>query len=414
MARQIHIRPRPVERREGSLIVSARLDGVRRGRKTLWFQVDESYGSWLTQSAGPWVLAVIFNAMRSGADLVVHGAVSRSLLVNLERFQQVWTRWRPNCYRPVTITAEAEWPDQARQGEAVAGFTGGVDSCFTAYRNRRDLAGGQNLNLTAGLMVLGFDVPLYDRDQFGSVLRKCRRLLRSIGMESLFMATNIREQPINWKDLHGTALAASLSVLAGRFTTGIIASTFPVRRIHPYGSHPLMDPFLGSDGFPIVHDGAECGREEKMRLLAEWPQAMADLRVCWEGRQRDRNCGRCYKCVRTKLCFMVSGLPIPPSLGSPLTESEIRSWRLTDEWQLADIEALIERGRCYGQDQQPWFETLLSLQGLHRRFLVNRLSKFLSVNAPQAILASLRGGGVGLTHWTDEMARTSELEGRPS
>ena len=408
-----------MEKRDGSLIVSARVDGAWGARKTLWFQMDESYESWLTQAADPWVLAVILNAMRSRVDLVVHGAVSKSLLVNLERFQEIWTRWRPDRYRAVTITAEAEWPAEVRQGEAVVGFTGGVDSCFTAFRHRRGLPGGQNMNLTAGLTMLGFDVPLFDRDHFGAVLAKCRRMLWSIGMEPLFMATNIREQPIKWVDLHGTALAASLSVLAGRFAIGVIASTIPLGKLGiPYGSHLLTDPLMGSDGFLIVHDGAEYGREEKVRLLAEWPQAMADLRVCWEGRQRDRNCGQCYKCMRTKLCFMVNGIPVPLALGQPPTESEIRSWRLTDEWQLADIEVLIERGRRYGQDQQPWFKTLLSLhrnlRGLRRRFPLKRVCRILSVTAPQVILASLRGGGFGLPHWIGKMPRTSEDQGGSS
>jgi len=180
-------------------------------------------------------------------------------------------------------------------------------------------------------------------------------------------------------------------VLSGRFSTGVIASTIPLGKLaHPLGSHRLTDPLMSSNRFLIVHDGAEFERDEKVRLLAGWPQAMADLRVCWEGKQRDRNCGRCYKCIRTKLCFMVNGLPVPPALGRPPPESEIQSWRLTEEWQLAEIDVLIEHARRSNQDAQPWFEALLSFQRkqtwLRRRFLINQTRKFVSVTGPQAIL----------------------------
>jgi hypothetical protein len=421
LTRQIHIWPRPVEKRNGSLIISASIAGARGAGKTFWFQMDESYESWLTDSADPWVLTAILNAMRSGTDLVVHGAVSHSLLVNLERFQQVWSQWRPNQYHPVDITVEGEWPDQSRPGEAVMGFTGGVDSCFTAYRLRRGLHGGMAPNVTAGLMVLGFDVPLSDRAQFGPVLGKCERLLRDIGMESLSMVTNIRRQPVKWVDLHGTALAAGLTLLAGRFTAGVIASTLAPRYQHDaWGSHPVTDPLMGSEGFPIVNDGTEYGREDKVRPLAEWRQAMVDLRVCWEGSQRDRNCGRCFKCIQTKLCFMVNDLPVPPALGEPPTESEIRSWNLTEEWQLSYIEVFTERARQCHQDGQPWFDVLLELhrshRNLRRRFLWNRVRRVLGVYALQAILAWLRGDRVdraGLPCWTGEMQQTPK-EGKGS
>ena len=78
MAFRINILPKPLNKPGGSLIVSARVDGSRGGRNALWFQVDKSHGSWLTWPADPEALAVILNAMRSGADLVVYGAEVRN------------------------------------------------------------------------------------------------------------------------------------------------------------------------------------------------------------------------------------------------------------------------------------------------------------------------------------------------
>ncbi|MFN3586135.1 MAG: hypothetical protein ACK4UT_01410 [Moraxellaceae bacterium] len=36
--------------------------------------------------------------------------------------------------------------------------------------------------------------------------------------------------------------------------------------------------------------------------MAAWPAAIERLRVCWSGPQKDRNCGRCLRCVRPLDC----------------------------------------------------------------------------------------------------------------
>jgi len=50
---------------------------------------------------------------------------------------------------------------------------------------------------------------------------------------------------------------------------------------------------------------------EKIQAVAAWPAAMQDLRVCLHGEERDENCCRCEKCVRTILGFRVLGLGLP-------------------------------------------------------------------------------------------------------
>lgn len=76
----------------------------------------------------------------------------------------------------------------------------------------------------------------------------------------------------------------------------------------------MTDPMLSSAGFSIVNDGGAYSRSEKARAIATWDEAMRGVRVCWEGRRKDRNCGKCPTCVWTALCFAVEGVPQPESI----------------------------------------------------------------------------------------------------
>jgi hypothetical protein len=85
-----------------------------------------------------------------------------------------------------------------------------------------------------------------------------------------------------------------------------------------WGSNPLSDRLLGGAAFEVAHDAGGVGRAEKLAALVAWPEAFANLRVCWRAQQRDRNCGRCAKCVLTLLSLELQGLPRPASLPEPL------------------------------------------------------------------------------------------------
>ena len=69
--------------------------------------------------------------------------------------------------------------------------------------------------------------------------------------------------------------------------------------------------FISSDDFVVIHDGASHTRTEKVDMISEWKEGIENLRVCWEGDLKDSNCGKCEKCVRTKLNFLAIGRPLP-------------------------------------------------------------------------------------------------------
>ena len=90
-----------------------------------------------------------------------------------------------------------------------------------------------------------------------------------------------------------------------------------------FGSHPLLDHMLSGDEMTIRNDEGLYQRVDKAALLARYPSAMQDLRVCNHPYHELQNCCRCEKCIRTMLCFVASGNPIPPAFPLGLKTSDI-------------------------------------------------------------------------------------------
>ena len=229
----------------------------------VWFRLPSQHLSDVTRRADPFIIAALFPAIQSGRALHVTGAAaSRSLLRNLTEFQNVWRAWRG--LNVIKIDAETEPDGGAIDGPSLACFSGGIDSAFTIYRyagKRRDRRA--HAGLTA-LMVHGFDIPADDTEGFRRAAERAQRMLESLDVPVIVMRTNVRTIFPDWELSHGTAVAAALTLLSGKFSTGLIPSTGTYHLpLIPWGSTPLTDPMLGSRNFDIFHDGAGASRLRK-------------------------------------------------------------------------------------------------------------------------------------------------------
>ncbi len=322
------------------------LDEDTGGRSRLWYRIPSSHVGLLSDTLDPYVVAALFKAMGEGSDLVVHGAVSPSLLRNLQEFMEVWAHWQPDKYRRIVIKPDEEREPQ-RPGEstkALAAFSGGVDASFTVYRHKKGLAGRLTRNVVAGVMAHGFDIPLEDHDAFTLALHKAGLILGSIGLDLIPVVTNFREINAKWyyTETHGAGVASCLLLLQGGYSYGLIGSTEPYNSlVIPWGSNPITDRMLGSDSFTIIHDGAAYTRSEKIRTIAQWPEALKYLRVCWQGEHKDRNCGQCEKCIRTILNFRVLGVDLPECFERDVSDSQILRMRNLGSVPLAYLEEIL-------------------------------------------------------------------------
>lgn len=345
---KIYIWQEPTVKSNDLITVSATIEIPNQARTSLWYRLPDKYSSLLTPSCDSFVVAIIFMAMAQGVDVVVHGEVSPSLLQNMAEFQTVWTCWRSH-YKQVEITAEVEreQPTINRTPRTISTFSGGVDSCFTAFRHAKKLCGRVQRPLEAGLMIHGLDIPLNEQKYFDNAAEKSRSTLASLGLELITMATNFHSLKQYWEDAFGVALASCLMLLQGGYDSGLIPSSVPYQEMNlyseiiSYGSNPITDPLLSSRSFQIIHDGAGFTRTEKVKQIAQWPTALQNLRVCWQGEQKDRNCGHCEKCIRTILNFRVAGLDLPPCFERDIDEREILSLPVLNKSVLGECVSIL-------------------------------------------------------------------------
>ena len=287
----------------------------------IWFKVPSDHRSNITERADPFILAAIFAAAEAAPLLRVVGAVtSPSLLRNLKQFQVAWCAWRG--YKITTIEAESAPEEVSDHESAIAAFSGGVDLAFTAYRHIRGHL-SERENLTTALMVHGFDIPLNNVVGFDRAVGRATAMLDSLGIPLIVVRTNIREFLPNWEMMHGAAVASTLALTSVGFSAGLIPSTGTYQLpFIPWGSNPLTDPLLGFRGFPLIHDGTASSRLDKVRALCGWPEALHNLRFCWQNAPAESNCGRCLKCILTALEFECCGVK-PSCFVTPVTDEII-------------------------------------------------------------------------------------------
>jgi hypothetical protein len=362
MRKPLHIWPRERTVKDGMMTIGARLE--KEGQKSfdLWFRVPAEHSEAVTGTCDPFVIAAIFPAMKGANSLVVHGEVSTSLLANLEEFQAVWSSWVPAKYQEVSITVDKEYQSNGHhdQEKAIMAFSGGIDSCFTAYQHKRGLCGRRTRNLVAGVKIHGLDIPLADKDAFDHVAERSRKILASVGVQLIPMATNFRAMGDDWDDSHGSAVAACLTLFQNGYGSGLIAGSFAYdgwRYSMPWGSNPFTDSLLSTDRFRISDDGMSFGRVDKLQAMSEWPEALQYSKVCWEGRDLERNCCRCEKCIRNILAYRALGVPRPGSFEEDVTDQQIENVCIPDTLIMWEYRKILSAARSRNIDA-PWVRAL--------------------------------------------------------
>lgn len=320
----IHIWPEAVRLVDGRVRREARIERSGLSPFTVWYEGSEALLPFVAAQDDAFLLAGIYQGMTRGGAIHLHGTVSSGLLGNLDEFIAAWSDLKPDTYRRVDVMADEERSASPLPTGAISAFTGGVDSAFTLWRNAR--LPHRTTPITAALFVHGFDIPLTQPEVYARAAARVGHMTSSLGIPLFTVATNYRALEDDWRDTHGLGVTSALIQFGARHRQGRIPSTHAYAELRiPFGSNPLTDPLLSSERFHLRYDGATHRRTDKIAALAEWPEAMHHLRVCWAGPHLDRNCGACRKCVGTAICFAAMGLSLPPALPIPDLAAAIRA-----------------------------------------------------------------------------------------
>jgi 7-cyano-7-deazaguanine synthase in queuosine biosynthesis len=305
------------------------------------------------------VLALLLAIMKQGGTLHVHGPMSVAMLRNLEELQLVWQRWRPDTYHHVDIVPDrlGERKKSTRRPRAIAAFSGGADSTFTALRHTKVLNENVRYPLTDVMMVHGFDVELQYPHYFERLTQRVQPLLADLGLKLHTIRTNSKNwDRQDWLDSHGLELAACLHMFADDFQFGLIGSCEPYDSMcTPWGSGPVTDHLMSGDRFKIVHDGAGFSRTDKINEIGKHPVACRTLKVCWAGADQSDNCGHCEKCTRTMLNFLACGYPVPPCFPDGLRPRDVRAMKIYNGPQMSALANIIAYAKSHNVTG-PWIK----------------------------------------------------------
>lgn len=282
------------------------LDGAE-----LWFDYPGEYSEHLSETAHPWIAALLRPAMKLQQPLRVTAPASPKFLGGVEQLMEIFHRWDDTC-PPVPIQVEPLHKTISPGSVSATFFSGGVDSFYTLLNNHAAFPEGPG-RISHLLFVRGFDISLGDDELYHVALESVRAVSGKLGATLVPCATNLRGvvpgKLIPWEMYFGQALASVALGLERLLGAVYISAGLPKLEMTPRGSHPLTDPLWSTESTRIIHSGADKTRLEKViSQIAGSDVALEHLRVCWENRHGKYNCGECEKCIRTMLNLKLAGV----------------------------------------------------------------------------------------------------------
>lgn len=299
-----------------------------------------------------YLFGILFFAMRGAKRIVVEGPITDLAIRNAWHLGEAWHNLLPDTYQPVPIEPEEIIcnpqhifeADAVSNSGAIAAFSGGVDSMFTALRHTDGSLGTANYPLSDLVMVHGFDVSLENQSAFDELTLRTAGFVNSLELRRRIVKTNLKiVTNQNWEHSFSAQLASVLHQFSNSAKFGLIGSGSPYTYPNAiWGSQPGTDFLLSGSGLSIVHDGAGYSRQKKVERLSKNMIARQNLKVCWEGVDQGRNCGFCEKCIRTKLNFLAAGIKSPECFQEPLTIEDVHSLRVRNLIQLDELQMILE------------------------------------------------------------------------
>ena len=299
----------------------------------LYFAVESADQERLEIEPNPFLAGLFPLALLHGERRIkVEGPVSAMLCEGLYTIHAWWRAWGlTQTGAPVIEAPRGKGAVEGRT-TAIGFFSGGVDSLQMMIDNRRRFGRGDTGYIRRGIFLHGFDIGKKrkrgpETAYFNLALEHLRPLADVLDLELVIASTNLRHFPTVegfWnKQLHGACLAAMAQAVSHGPTLAGVAATFDIANMSTWGSHPVIDPSYSTERVRMVHECARYSRLDKVRQVVSLPPALDHLRVCQVRPEDKLNCGRCEKCLRTRLALFVTGIQDAAAFGRTLPEPDL-------------------------------------------------------------------------------------------
>jgi len=282
---------------------------------SIWVEVADRDADLLSDRVDWAAVAMLYPAMRVGADVELGAATSPRLLDALAHDLQPFLRVFDPALVPVAIHGVAASAGENRGPLVATGFSAGIDSFATLARYR---FAPVHPSLAISALAV-FDVGAFGKrsePHFSRAVARAEAFAAAHGLRSIAVATNFdqvyRAPAVGRPGFEKTstfrnaAAALALSKGIGRYDVSSSFSPAEIGVRPTYNSaylDPILLPLLSTESLELVSSCAGLTRIEKTRLVASLDAAGPLLDVCtrvWErGDGRPLNCSHCGKCLRT-------------------------------------------------------------------------------------------------------------------
>jgi len=272
---------------------------------TLWFEWPINYLAIDQINYDPFSLVGLTLASAKNERLLIEGAISNELYLNLVEAVGVYHWYFPEMAHEIDIQAEPVARNRLSSRRVGSFFSGGLDSLFNIADMLRlnQLTGSKKV--TELWAVHGMDVPLQDIELWNKIEPRLKEIADSIGANFVPVKTNARElqtEIVHWTSMGFSVIMGAVAKLfATEIPCALIGSYDKYEFCVPHASSPLVDPLWSCDSQFVRHHTARVSRLEKLEVVRDIaPAILKYLRVCWLNQGGGFNCGKCEKCLRTQ------------------------------------------------------------------------------------------------------------------
>lgn len=367
-----------MEETDNGQLLQASVSLLSDGKKATRFYVETDCRDLLCGDGNGWLLASFLPAMEAGEkELVIEGTICPLLAANAEVAASLMRQWFPDLKPFPKIVAQFD--RKVPSGGTGVFVSGGLDSMYALHDLSKQSLPGRPGELRAGLFV-NYQVDTLEAAEsearFEEGCRRARFLVEAKGLEFLSLRTNLRNlRPGGrfWtRRYHGAMLAAVAHFASRRLCDFHIASSVSIGNFegkassYAWGSHPMIDPLYSSHHMRLHHHGLELPKADKIAALADWPEGLGRMQVCTSKSSGGRNCGRCKKCLKTKMYLIMNGQNKMLELFNypEISARDVATIQISSDWMCLVYEYVRDRLR----QTQGETDTVLALQKIIRRY----------------------------------------------
>lgn len=247
-------------------------------------------------------------SVSNGLEITLETPVSVGAAKSIHSVSNAFRLWAIDRLSPVRVNVPntLESVAQSNRARRVICLSGGIDSTFAAVQ------AFENGNLDSFLLIAGADYPHSNHHGFIELRDRVSVIAERFNKPLTIVETSIRQTGINWELTHGFNLAACLHFLSGSFSAGGFALDNAIFQDFvrvPWGNNSALPNLFSTMQFPIEGYGAFETRVSKLwKIHAFDPNLVEQISVCWRDKTKGGNCGKCRKCIETRIAFRALGI----------------------------------------------------------------------------------------------------------